>query len=65
MVFAVAVGIAETVKLTELVVDGTEPFASLTAKTTLAVLYVTVGVPVTAPDDEFKLRPVGRLPELT
>ena len=35
---ALAVGATETVKLTELVVDGTELLASLTEKTTLAVL---------------------------
>ena len=54
-----------TVKLTVLVVDATELFASLTENTMLDVVNAPVGVPVTAPVELFSERPVGSVPELT
>lgn len=54
-----------TVKVTVLVVEATELLVSLTAKTTLAVLYAPEGVPVTAPVEALRLNPVGKVPELT
>ena len=65
VVLAVAIIVAEaalTVKLTVLVVLATTPLASCTEKTTFAVEYVTVGVPVTAPVLVLKLKPVGNVP---
>ena len=56
---------AATVKLTVLVVVATVLLASLTANTTFAALKVAVGVPVTAPVEKLRLRPVGNVPELT
>ena len=53
-----------TVKLTVLVVDATELFASLTENTMLDVANAPVGVPVTAPVELFSERPVGSVPEL-
>ena len=65
MAAAVAVGADATVKLTEFVVGATTLLASLTSKTTLAVLYGPDGVPATWPVDASKVRPGGRMPELT
>ena len=65
VVFAVAVGADATVKLTEFVVGATTLFASLTSKTTLAVLYGPDGVPATWPVDASKVRPRGSVPDLT
>ena len=52
-----------TVKLTVLVIEAVELFLSLTANLTLA-LYNAEGVPVTAPDEESKVRPDGKVPKL-
>ncbi len=65
VVFVVAVGLATTVKLTLAVVEAEILFESLTAMTTLAVLYATFGVPLITPVEEFKVSPDGRVPELT
>ena len=54
-----------TVKLTVLVVDATELFASLTENAMLDVVNAPVGVPVTVPVELFSERPVGSVPELT
>jgi hypothetical protein len=51
-----------TEKLTVLVVLATTPLESCTEKTTFAVVYVAVGVPVTAPVLAFKLNPAGNVP---
>ena len=65
VVFVVAVmvaGAATTVKLTVLVVLAATLLASVTEKTRFAVVYVKVGVPVTAPVVVSKLKPVGSAP---
>jgi hypothetical protein len=59
------IGVTDTVKLTVLVVLATTLFTSRTLNTTLAVAYVTVGVPDTRPELLSIVTPVGNAPELT
>jgi hypothetical protein len=54
-----------TAKLTVLVVLAVTLLASLTEKTTSAADCTLVGVPVTAPVLELRLRPGGKVPLLT
>jgi hypothetical protein len=61
----IVVEAAPTVKITVLVVLATTPLASCTEKTTFAVAYTVVGVPVTAPVLVLRLSPAGRVPDVT
>jgi hypothetical protein len=56
---------APTLKLTLLVVLAATLLASLTEKTTFALAYVALGVPVTAPVLASRLRPAGKVPDVT